>query len=230
MHYMQATAEAQTPSPTASPTPTPVIAVPGTAPIALPAAPRTVAELNGLKARRSELSTQLSSSAGRRDKLAKELNRTQPGPARTGLEQRVGVLDQRIVQIETDIAETGRQLATTQAGILSTTAEQTSFGGLSRREVRSISSLFILFVLAPMAFAAARNMWKRGSRPAPTPPDVEHARKMEQLQQSVDTIAVEMERVSEGQRFVTKLLSEQTKMPAIAPANETVLQPTERPR
>jgi hypothetical protein len=96
--------------------------------------------------------------------------------------------------------------------------------------VKSISSLFIIFVLAPLAIAAARNMWKRGSRPAPPPPDIENARKLEQLQQSVDTIAVEMERVSEGQRFVTKLLSEQQKVPAIASANQTVLHPSEQQR
>ena len=171
----------------------------------------------------------MSSAANRRDRLVRELNKTQPGPARTGLEQRVAVLDQRMVQIESDMAETGRQLSTTQAGVLSNQAE-TSFGNLARSDVRSISIVFTIFVLAPLALAAARNMWKRGSRPAPPPPDVENAMKMEQLQQSVDTIAVEMERVSEGQRFVTKLLSEQQKMPALSQVNETVFQPSEQQR
>lgn len=230
MLNMQTTIEAQTPSPAAPVARTPVIVTPGTAPIALPAAPRSVAELRGLRARGSELSSQLSSSASRRERLVKELNKTEAGPARTGLEQRISVLDQRIVQIESDIAETGRQLSTTEAGALSAAEQHTSFGGLSRGDVRSISSIFILFVLAPLAIAAARNMWKRGSRPAPPPPDVENARKMEQLQQSVDTIAVEMERVSEGQRFVTRLLSEQTKVPAIASAGETVHLPSEQRR
>jgi hypothetical protein len=225
---MQTTPAAQTPAPTAI-SGTPVIVTNGTAPIPI-VAPRTVQELQGLRARRAELSSQLSSSASRRERLVRELNRTQAGPARTGLEQRIGVLDQRIVQIESDIAATGQQLATPQAGVLSTTADQTSFGGLSRGDVKSISSLFIIFVLAPLALAAARNMWKRGNRPAPPPVDIENARKMEQLQQSVDTIAVEMERVSEGQRFVTKLLSEQNRIPAIAPANQTVLQPSEQQR
>jgi hypothetical protein len=227
MSRMQTT-PAQSPAPV-TPTGTPVIVTEGTAPIPI-VAPKTVQELQGLRARRSELSSQLSSSANRRERLVRELSRTQPGPARTGLEQRIGVLDKRIVQIESDIAQTGRQLATPQAGVLNTTEQQTSFGGLTRGDVRSISSLFIIFVLAPLALAAARNMWKRGNRPAPPPPDVENARKMEQLQQSVDTIAVEMERVSEGQRFVTKLLSEQQRIPTIPPVNQTVLQPSEQQR
>ncbi len=230
MRKMQTTIEAQTPSPAVPVAPAPVIVSPGTAPIALTDGPRSVAELQGLRARRSELSTQLNSSASRRARLVKELSRAEPGPARTGLEQRIGVLDQRIVQIETDIAETGRQLSTTEAGTLSAAEQHTAFGGLSRGDVRSISTLFILFVLAPLAFTAARNMWRRGNRPALAPPDVENARKMEQLQQSVDTIAVEMERVSEGQRFVTRLLSEQQKVPSIAPAKETLLQPSEERR
>jgi hypothetical protein len=223
MIYMQTTPAAQTQAPAA----TPVIVTDGTAPIQI-VPPKTVAELRGLRAQRSELSSQLTSAANRRERLVKELNRTEPGPARTGLEQRIAVLDKRMVQLESDISTTGQKLATPEAGTLSTVEQQTSFGGLSRGDVRSISSLFIIFVLAPLALAAARNMWKRGNRPAPPPPDVENARKMEQLQQAVDTIAVEMERVSEGQRFVTKLLSEQQRIPAIAPANQTVFQPSEK--
>ena len=34
--------------------------------------------------------------------------------------------------------------------------------------------------------------------------------RMERLEQAVDAIALEIERISEGQRFATKLLSEQT--------------------
>jgi hypothetical protein len=50
-------------------------------------------------------------------------------------------------------------------------------------------------------------MWKRATtRPAGLPPEV-HQR-LGQLEQAVDTVAVEMERVSEGQRFLTKLLME----------------------
>jgi hypothetical protein len=228
MVIMQTTPAAQTPAP-ATTAGTPVIVTDGTAPIPI-VAPKTVQELRGLRAQRSELSSQLSSAANRRERLVRELNKTQPGPARTGLEQRIAVLDKRMVQLESDISTTGQRLATPEAGTLSTAEQQTSFGGLSRGDVRTISSLFIIFVLAPLALAAARNMWKRGNRPAPPPPDVENARKMEQLQQAVDTIAVEMERVSEGQRFVTRLLSEQQRIPAIAPVNQTVLQPSEQQR
>jgi hypothetical protein len=38
---------------------------------------------------------------------------------------------------------------------------------------------------------------------------------MERLESAVDTIAVEIERISEGQRFVTKLLSESQPAPKL---------------
>ena len=38
--------------------------------------------------------------------------------------------------------------------------------------------------------------------------------RLERIEQAVDAIAIEMERVSEGQRFTTKLLSERAGLPA----------------
>ncbi|WP_434478876.1 hypothetical protein [Gemmatimonas sp.] len=69
----------------------------------------------------------------------------------------------------------------------------------------------------PIAIAVARLIWKRTTtRPeAATTPD--DARRLERVEQAVDTIAVEMERMSEGQRYVTKLLAERRAEPVAAP-------------
>jgi hypothetical protein len=40
-------------------------------------------------------------------------------------------------------------------------------------------------------------------------------RRIEQLQQSVDAIAVEIERIAEAQRFTTKLLAERDQTPSL---------------
>ncbi|MGI9078147.1 MAG: hypothetical protein ACR2G6_12600 [Gemmatimonadaceae bacterium] len=40
--------------------------------------------------------------------------------------------------------------------------------------------------------------------------------RMERIEQAVDTIAIEVERISEGQRFTTKLLSERAAAPALS--------------
>ena len=71
------------------------------------------------------------------------------------------------------------------------------------------TALFILFVLGPLAIGAMRMMWKRSNRAGPPPAAfAETAQRMERLEHSIDAIALEIERVSEGQRFVTRLLSE----------------------
>jgi len=72
-----------------------------------------------------------------------------------------------------------------------------------------IVAILSIFVLAPIAIAVARLVWRRASDPA-RPKAVEADvlnRRLEQLQQSVEAMAIEVERISEGQRFVTKLLS-----------------------
>jgi hypothetical protein len=48
--------------------------------------------------------------------------------------------------------------------------------------------------------------WERKDAIPTIPGDV--AARLERMEQSIDAIAVEVERISEGQRFTTKLLSE----------------------
>jgi len=57
----------------------------------------------------------------------------------------------------------------------------------------------------PIARAFAANMNNKGSRSGVTP-DV--AARLERMEHAIDSIAVEVERISENQRFTTKLLSE----------------------
>jgi hypothetical protein len=45
---------------------------------------------------------------------------------------------------------------------------------------------------------------------------------VDQLTTAVDTIAVELERVAEGQRFVTKLLAERVAPPAHRPGERSI--------
>ena len=105
--------------------------------------PMTQADVAALRARREELSNQLQSVASRRKSVADRL-RTADGADRVGLEQRLRVLDQRIVQLESDIAETGQQLTSAPAGLVASTAVPSDFpGGLSSGQVTGISIVFM---------------------------------------------------------------------------------------
>jgi|SRR5687767_12190307 cell division septum initiation protein DivIVA len=204
----QAAAAAQTPQ--TAPTPTVTVSVPGVG--VLTGVPTTAAEVQALRAKRSELSNQLESAASRRARLSASLD-DKEGADRAGIEARIGVLDKRIMQLEADIAETGRQLTMAPTALVASTGSSRDF----RIDSSVAPVLFVLFVLAPIALSAARLMWKRArvqakAALAGSPDD---SRRLERLEQGMDAIAIEVERISEGQRFVTRLLSDAHDAPPI---------------
>ncbi|MDB4890716.1 MAG: hypothetical protein JWL61_2571 [Gemmatimonadetes bacterium] len=77
-----------------------------------------------------------------------------------------------------------------------------------------VSSIPIIAIGLPLARAYAARL---GRMPmTPTIP-LEVAARLERMEQAIDSIAVEVERISEGQRFTTKLLAERT-APLAVPA------------
>jgi hypothetical protein len=204
--FMQKPAPAQAPA--ALGTPTVVIAgTPGSPAITIPV-PRTSRDIDALKARRQELSNQLESVDGRRSKLISHLKQIRHPTVKKGHEDRIALLDARQLQLEFDIQQTGQQLSSASAGLLAATTVPV-FGGLGASQVMTLSVLSIIFILFPLAVGVGRAIFKRAGRAAPpTAVFTETAQRLERLEASVDAIAIEIERVSEGQRFVTKLLSE----------------------
>jgi hypothetical protein len=151
------------------------------------------------------------SATGRRNDLTRQLRRADVANA-AGLQQRLAVLDGRIVQLESDIAETGRQIAAAPADLLEGTTSMSpqNPGGLSPGQLTGVSIVFTIAVLFPIAIALARRIW-RSATVGPVRPSresMESAQRLERVEQAVDSIAIEIERVAEGQRFVTKLFAE----------------------
>jgi hypothetical protein len=68
----------------------------------------------------------------------------------------------------------------------------------------------IMAIGIPIARAYARKIEKGGTSER-LPSDV--SARLERMEQAIDSIAVEVERISEGQRFTTKLLSERSSAP-----------------
>ena len=66
----------------------------------------------------------------------------------------------------------------------------------------------------PAAVAITRMYFKHQEKMAElqrgSAPSSEMSQRLERVESSVDAIAIEMERIGEGQRFVTKLLSERS--------------------
>jgi hypothetical protein len=195
----------------------------GTTVIRLAGAPTTAREVEALRRRGSELSRQLNSANGRRDRLARQLEDAS-GANRAGIEARLTQLDQRIMGIESDIAVNGRLLAAAPANLLAqSTEEQPPVVGpfaLRSGQITAISIVGTIFIGFPLAMAIARNMFRRAARrDAVVPP--ESTERMERLEQAVDAIAIEVERISEGQRFMTRMLTEGS-APALSVAQRAV--------
>jgi hypothetical protein len=74
-----------------------------------------------------------------------------------------------------------------------------------------IGLLVALVILAPLSIALAIRILRRGG-PKVTHADwIEHSARLERIERAVDTIAIEVERVSESQRFIAKTVAEEPK-------------------
>jgi hypothetical protein len=169
-------------------------------------------DLADLRARRSELSDQLENASNRRRQLVEQLRRAD-GVNKAGLESRIAVLDQRIVRLESELDATGQVLTSPAAArLIAETRPSRNFDPpvrFTNFDAEPILISFTIFVLAPISLAISRLIWKRASRIGTAPAiGGESSQRLERIEQAMDAIAIEVERVSEGQRFVTRLLSE----------------------
>lgn len=175
--------------------------------------PQSVQEVAGLRSRRSELVDQLNRASNRREEVIRDM-RDASNAERTGLEQRLTALDSRMVQIEGDIAATERALTNASPAMLGAAAQADQAAELARRQAEppidedaiAVMAFIAMFLLIPIVIAHTRRIWKRPQPARALPPATEG--RLERIEQAVEAIAVEVERVSEGQRFVTKLMSE----------------------
>jgi hypothetical protein len=191
--------------------PTPPSA-PVLAPQATPTATSNAAEMyQAMRAQRRELGRQLESLEEKRGELQQQLQQAAEGPSnsvdRKGIEQRLTDIDQRI-------AETDKQIAAADAAVAKTAAVPGAVIETPPRqpegppdEVLALSGIFILAVLMPLSIAWARRIWRRGAAAVTALPK-DLMDRLGRIEQAVDAIAVETERLGEGQRFVTSILAD----------------------
>lgn len=163
-----------------------------------------------LKEQRDELTNQLRRLENQRENLAEELqNGGLPAAARTGLESRLTSVDARIAQVESQLAEADAAVARAAAvpGAVVPPPPRPRDPG-PPEEFWVLSGLMIFFVFMPIAVAYARRIWKRGSAAVAAIPQEIYDR-FNRLDQAIDSVAIEVERVGEGQRFLTRVYAEQ---------------------
>jgi hypothetical protein len=80
----------------------------------------------------------------------------------------------------------------------------------------------VLFAMIPVTAIGVPIARAYARRIATAPPErvpAEVSDRLQRMEQAIDSIAIEVERISEGQRFTTKLLADRTAPPAVAPAS-----------
>lgn len=170
--------------------------------------PTTHDEMMALMARRDQLSDQLENVTDRRNNLIEQI-KTVPAQVASGLQGQLNVLDGRILQLERDLGTTGQEIAAASPQLISMAEDRSnedtngSFDdGVGAGVAGTFAVMSVLFFFAYRRFRKSR----RNRAPLMISADSE---RLQRLEQGMDAVAVEIERISEGQRFVTKLLSDQ---------------------
>jgi hypothetical protein len=182
--------------------------------------PVTTEYIQGLRARRQALSDQLLSLDARRWSSIRQLQslgETGNATAKKGVTDRLAFLDKQQLQLESSLAAANQELSSLPAALVASASvpPPTPFR-MKPDQIMTLSVLTIVLVLFPLAFAAARGIWKKSNRPGlPPTAFAETAQRLDHLEGTVDTIAIEIERISEGQRYMTKLLSDAQGAPAL---------------
>ena len=83
-------------------------------------------------------------------------------------------------------------------------------GDIPPEAIPIVNSFFLTIAVVALGIPIIRALTKRWERGAqrPLPPSPEITTRLERIEQAVDTIAIEVERISEGQRFVTRIMAE----------------------
>ena len=172
---------------------------------------------NAMQEVRAELQGQLAELQGQRAELQAQLAQAGSRAEQGRIQSRIDRLDRQINELQDGIAKIGANNVSPRVNAnplpnvpVVGTPQNFPINPQPRIDVTEIvaTSLGILFIAFPLTLAIVRFIWKR-STSAPSPAiTAEQVKRFDRLEQSVDAIAIEVERISENQRYLTKLLGE----------------------
>jgi hypothetical protein len=160
-------------------------------------------ELAGVRSR-------LSAAGGELQAIRASPLRDRPGRVQhaSALEQEIARLEARDSRIEADLEEVSHRLsASAVASQAPPPALPPIQPGFPDDAIAAIGIVAVVVFLAPISLAIARLIWKYGTAVRSSRTGDSETR-LDRVDQSLDAIAVEVERIAEGQRYVTRLLSE----------------------
>jgi hypothetical protein len=173
------------------------------------------AKANELKLHASDLEVRKSQLGDQRRRLAADVDHS--------------AIDKQLATVEHELASTRIQLETMDQQITDLQTERDMARAFNLQHppgppgppfaITEVPGPFPVFVgseqiftiggvvlLLPFAIVLARRLWVRGAHREVV--DLENSPRLQRIEQAVESIAVEVERIGEAQRFTTKLLAE----------------------
>ena len=177
--------------------------------IAFPAQDQAT-DLATLQSQVRELRIELTGLQAQWDGLYSQLNAMlKNNPARPGVQQQWADVGVRIAQVKGEIAYREARIAQKQGlPVGTTTTAPGSFMRSIDPDIAVPMSALLLVVLGlPVSIAWAKRIMRGKPQTAtPLPPDFNS--RLENIERAIDAVAIEVERISEGQRFVTKIFAQ----------------------
>jgi hypothetical protein len=177
----------------------------------------------GMVHQRDELNNQMERLKDERRDITNRLQGEEPIATadKAGLEKRLTTLDGRIEALDKQIAQADAQVASS-ASVPGAIVEQPPEPRTMPPEAPFVLGGIFMFVgILPISIAFARRIWRRSAAAVSAlPHDI--VERFTQIDQAVESIAVEVERIGEGQRFITRVLSEQKQPALVEPARSGV--------
>ena len=171
-------------------------------------APSASAIYEGFKAQRRELSNQLDELQSTRREITSQMEDVSAGSTeQKALETRITDIDSRIATVDHMLASNAAQIAQAAAIPGAVVEAPRVIDQGPPEEAYVLGGLFMILVFFPLSVALARRIWRRSAAVVTSFPR-EVTERLSRMEQAVEATAVEVERIGEGQRFLTRLFTE----------------------
>lgn len=177
------------------------------------------ADLGALRTQLADLSVERAGLKAQWDGLRTQLDdMLRSNPARPGVQQQWANVGVQLANVDGKMATLGARIALKQGRPFNMPPRANpgvpNFPFVFPNMTAPAVSALAMVLLLPISIAWARRIVRRAPGPTPVPNDV--TMRLDRIEQAVDTIAIEVERISEGQRFVTRLMAGRPATPAAA--------------
>ena len=172
--------------------------------------PRNHNEMAALIAQRDALTDQVEDLKDQRNDVIEQL-RTAPSEARPGLQLQLTQMSTQIVDLQRQLSQIGRDISGASPDLIAMTRDEEPSEHLGTfGEGVGVGALggIVLATVAMLLTRAIRRRFGRGDTARARTLAAGDSERLKRLENGIDAMAVEIERISEGQRFVTKLMAE----------------------